>query len=135
MFEHSGHFEWFYRAVENAKDALASFVFYGVTQEMPINTPPVATSVPVGVLSAVAATYMQSHRTANDQKREAAANAEFRQEVKEYMKNQRDSLTQVYEKTGRLEVEIAAMRGAMSGMSGMSGMGGSRGQRGVSNDR
>ena len=83
----------------------------------------------------MAATYMQSDRTANDQKREAAANAEFRQEVKEYMKNQRDSLTQVYEKTGRLEVEIAAMRGAMSGMSGMSGMGGSRGQRGVSNDR
>ena len=120
---------------KNAKNALASFVFYGVTQQMSINTSAVATSVVVGVLSAMAATYMQSDRTANDQKREAAANAEFRQEVKEYMKNQRDSLTQVYEKTGRLEVEIAAMRGAMSGMSGMSGMGGSRGQRGVSNDR
>ena len=129
MFEHSGHFEWFYRAVENAKDALASFVFYGVTQQMSINTSAVATSVVVGVLSAMAATYMQSDRTANDQKREAAANAEFRQEVKEYMKNQRDSLTQVYEKTGRLEVELAAMRGAMSGM------GGNRGQRGMSNDR
>lgn len=128
MFEHSGHFEWFYRAVENAKDALASFVFYGVTQQMSINTSAVATSVVVGVLSAMAATYMQSDRTANDQKREAAANAEFRQEVKEYMKNQRDSLTQVYEKTGRLEVEIAAMRGAMSGMQGMNG---ARRQRGM----
>ena len=129
MLEHSGHFEWFYRAVENAKDALASFAFYGVTQQMSINTSAVATSVVVGVLSAMAATYMQSDRTANDLKREAAASAEFRQEVRNYMQNQGDKLVAVSEKAGRLEVEIAAMRGAMSGM------GGNHGQRGMSNDR
>ena len=129
MLEHSGHFEWFFRAVENAKDALASFAFYGVTQQMSINTSAVATSVVVGVLSAMAATYMQSDRTANDLKREAAASAEFRQEVRNYMQNQGDKLVAVSEKAGRLEVEIAAMRGAMSGM------GGNRSQRGMSNDR
>ena len=132
MLEHQGHFEWFFRAVEHAKDSFASFVFYGATQQMSINSSAVATSVVVGVLSAMAATYMQSDRTANDLKREAAASAEFRQEVRDYMRNQGDKLLALSEKSGRLEVEIAAMRGAMSGMSGMSG---SRSQRGVSNDR
>lgn len=135
MFDHSGHFEWFFRAVEHAKDSFASFVFYGATQQMSINSSAVATSVVVGVLSAMAATYMQSDRTANDLKREAAASAEFRQEVRDYMRNQGDKLLALSEKSGRLEVEIAAMRGAMSGMSGMGEMGGTRGQRGMSNDR
>ena len=66
MLEHQGHFEWFFRAVEHAKDSFASFVFYGATQQMSINSSAVATSVVVGVLSAMAATYMQSDRTAND---------------------------------------------------------------------
>ena len=132
MLEHQGHFEWFFKVVEHVKDSFASFVFYGVTQQMSINTSAVATSVVVGVLSAMAATYMQSDRTANDLKREAAASAEFRQEVRDYMRNQGDKLLAVSERAGRLEVEIAAMRGAMSGMSGM---GGSRSQRGMSNDR
>jgi len=129
MFEHSGHFEWFYRAVEHVKDAVTTFAFYGVTQQTQINTSAIATSIVVGVLSAMAATYLQSDRTANDLKREASASAEFRQEVRDYMRNQGDKLLAITEKTGRLEVEIAAMRGAMSGMSG------SRGQRGMSNDR
>lgn len=132
MFDHSGHFEWFFKVVEHVKDSFASFVFYGVTQQMSINTSAVATSVVVGVLSAMAATYMQSDRTANDLKREAAASAEFRQEVRDYMRNQGDKLLALSEKSGHLEAEIAAMRGAMSGMSGMSG---SRSQRGMSNDR
>ena len=132
MLEHQGHFEWFFRAVEHAKDSFASFVFYGATQQMSINSSAVATSVVVGVLSAMAATYMQSDRTANDLKREAAASAEFRQEVRDYMRTQGDKLLALSEKSGRLEVEIAALRGAMSGMSGM---GGSRSQRGMSNDR
>ena len=132
MLEHQGHFEWFFRAVEHAKDSFASFVFYGATQQMSINSSAVATSVVVGVLSAMAATYMQSDRTANDLKREAAASAEFRQEVRDYMRNQGDKLLALSEKSGHLEAEIAAMRGAMSGMSGMSG---SRSQRGMSNDR
>ena len=110
-------------------------MFYGVTQQTSINTSAIATSVVVGVLSAMAATYVQSDRTANDLKREAAASAEFRQEVRDYMRNQGDKLLAVSERAGRLEVEIAAVRGAMSGMSGMSGMGGSRSQRGMSNDR
>lgn len=128
MFEHSGHFEWFYRAVEHAKDALASFAFYGVTQQMSINTSAVATSIVVGVLSAMAATYVQSDRTANDLKREAAASSEFRQEVREYMRNQGDKLAAVADKTTRLEVQVAAMDGAMSGMGGT---GGARRQRGM----
>lgn len=135
MLEHQGHFEWFFKVVEHVKDSFASFVFYGVTQQMSINTSAVATSVVVGVLSAMAATYMQSDRTANDLKREAAASAEFRQEVRDYMRNQGDKLLALSEKSGRLEVEIAAIRGAMSGMGGMSGMSGSRSQRGMSNDR
>lgn len=135
MLEHTGHFEWFFRAIEHIKDSFASLVFYGVTQQTSINTSAIATSVVVGVLSAMAATYVQSDRTANDLKREAAASAEFRQEVRDYMRNQGDKLLAVSERAGRLEVEIAAMRGAMSGMSGMSGMGGSRSQRGMSNDR
>lgn len=132
MLEHQGHFEWFFKVVEHIKDSFASFVFYGATQQMSINSSAVATSVVVGVLSAMAATYMQSDRTANDLKREAAASAEFRQEVRDYMRNQGDKLLALSEKSGRLEAEIAAMRGAMSGMSGMSG---SRSQRGMSNDR
>ena len=119
MFDHSGHFEWFYRAVENAKDALASFAFYGMTQQTQINTSAVATSIVVGVLSAMAATYLQSDRTANDLKREAAASSEFRQEVREYMRNQGDKLAAVADKTTRLEVQVASM----SGMSGMGGNG------------
>ena len=132
MLEHQGHFEWFFKVVEHIKDSFASFVFYGATQQMSINSSAVATSVVVGVLSAMAATYMQSDRTANDLKREAAASAEFRQEVRDYMRNQGDKLLALSEKSGHLEAEIAAMRGAMSGMSGMSG---SRSQRGMSNDR
>jgi len=132
MLEHQGHFEWLFKVVEHVKDAFASFVFYGATQQTTINTSAIATSVVVGVLSAMAATYVQSDRTANDLKRESAASAEFRQEVRDYMRNQGDKLLALSEKSGRLEVEIAAMRGAMSGMSGMSG---SRSQRGMSNDR
>lgn len=128
MLEHQGHFEWFFKVVEHVKDSFASFVFYGVTQQMSINTSAVATSVVVGVLSAMAATYMQSDRTANDLKREAAASAEFRQEVRDYMRNQGDKLLAVSERAGQLEVEIAAMRGAMSGMQGMNG---ARRQRGM----
>lgn len=127
MLEHTGHFEWFFRAIEHIKDSFAPLVFYGVTQQTSINTSAIATSVVVGVLSAMAATYVQSDRTANDLKREAAASAEFRQEVRDYMRNQGDKLLAVSERAGRLEVEIAAVRGAMSGMSGMSG---ARGQRG-----
>lgn len=132
MLEHQGHFEWFFKVVEHIKDSFASLVFYGVTQQTSINTSAIATSIVVGVLSAMAATYVQSDRTANDLKREAAASAEFRQEVRDYMRSQGDKLLAVSERAGRLEVEIAAMRGAMSGMSGMSG---SRSQRGMSNDR
>lgn len=128
MFDHSGHFEWFFKVVEHAKEAFASFVFYGATQQTTINTSAIATSVVVGVLSAMAATYVQSDRTANDLKREAAASAEFRQEVRDYMRNQGDKLLAVSERAGRLEVEIAAMRGAMSGMQGMNG---ARRQRGM----
>ena len=128
MFDHSGHFEWFFKVVEHAKEAFASFVFYGATQQTTINTSAIATSVVVGVLSAMAATYVQSDRTANDLKRESAASAEFRQEVRDYMRNQGDKLLAVSERAGRLEVEIAAMRGAMSGMQGMNG---ARRQRGM----
>ncbi len=135
MLEHQGHFEWFFKVVEHIKDSFASLVFYGVTQQTSINTSAIATSVVVGVLSAMAATYVQSDRTANDLKRESAASAEFRKEVRDYMRNQGDKLLALSEKSGRLEVEIAAMRGAMSGMSGMSGMSDSRSQRGMSNDR
>jgi hypothetical protein len=131
MLEHQGHFEWFFKVVEHVKDSFASFVFYGATQQTTINTSAIATSVVVGVLSAMAATYVQSDRTANDLKREAAASAEFRQEVRDYMRSQGDKLLAVSERAGRLEVEIAAMRGAMSGMSGMSGMNGARRQRGM----
>ncbi len=131
MLEHSGLFEWFFKVVEHIKDSFASFVFYGATQQTTINTSAIATSVVVGVLSAMAATYVQSDRTANDLKREAAASAEFRQEVRDYMRSQGDKLLAVSERAGRLEVEIAAMRGAMSGMSGMSGMNGARRQRGM----
>ena len=128
MLEHQGHFEWFFKVVEHAKEAFASFVFYGATQQTTINTSAIATSVVVGVLSAMAATYVQSDRTANDLKRESAASAEFRQEVRDYMRNQGDKLLAVSERAGRLEVEIAAMRGAMSGMQGMNG---ARRQRGM----
>jgi len=127
MLEHSGLFEWFFRTIEHIKDSFASLVFYGVTQQTSINTSAIATSVVVGVLSAMAATYVQSDRTANDLKREAAASSEFRQEVREYMRNQGDKLAAVADKTTRLEVQVAAMNGAMSGMGGM---GGARGQRG-----
>ena len=128
MLEHPGLFEWFFKVVEHAKDSLASFVFYGATQQTSVNTSAVATSVVIGVLSAMAATYVQSDRTANDLKREAAASAEFRQEVRDYMRNQGDKLLAVSERAGQLEVEIAAMRGAMSGMQGMNG---ARRQRGM----
>ena len=128
MLEHTGHFEWFFKVIEHIKDSFASLVFYGVTQQTSINTSAIATSVVVGVLSAMAATYVQSDRTANDLKREAAASAEFRQEVRDYMRNQGDKLLAVSERAGRLEVEIAAMRGAMSGMQGING---ARRQRGM----
>jgi len=72
----------------------------------------------------MAATYVQSDRTANDLKREAAASAEFRQEVREYMRNQGDRLSAITEKTSRLEVQVANIHGAMSGMDGMSGISG-----------
>lgn len=126
MLEHQGHFEWLFKVVEHVKDSFASFVFYGATQQTTINTSAIATSVVVGVLSAMAATYVQSDRTANDLKREAAASAEFRQEVRDYMRNQGDKLAAVADKTTRLEVQVAAM----NGMGGMGGMGGARGQRG-----
>jgi hypothetical protein len=129
MLEHSGHFDWLFKAVEHAKDSFATFALYGATQQTQINTSAIATSIVVGVLSAMAATYLQSDRTANDLKREAAASSEFRQEVREYMRNQGDKLAAVSDKTARLEVQIAAMNGAMQGM------GGNRGQRGMSNDR
>ena len=128
MLEHQGHFEWLFKVVEHVKDSFASFVFYGATQQTTINTSAIATSVVVGVLSAMAATYVQSDRTANDLKREAAASSEFRQEVREYMRNQGDKLAAVADKTTRLEVQVAAMNGAMSGMGGM---GGARRQRGM----
>lgn len=119
MIEHSVHFDWFFKTVEHAKESFASFALYGATQQMQINTSAIATSVVVGVLSAMAATYLQSDRTANDLKREAAASAEFRQEVRTYMQSQGDRLAAVSEKQARLEVQMAAMNGAMSGMSGM----------------
>jgi len=122
MIEHSGHFDWFLRAVEHAKDSFSSFALYGATQQMQINTSAIATSVVVGVLSAMAATYLQSDRTANDLKREAAASAEFRQEVRNYMQSQGDRLAAVSEKQVRLEVQMAAMNGSMSGMGGMGGV-------------
>lgn len=131
MLEHQGHFEWFFKVVEHVKEAFASFVFYGATQQTTINTSAIATSVVVGVLSAMAATYVQSDRTANDLKRESAASAEFRQEVRDYMRNQGDKLAAVADKATRLEERVAAM----GGMSGMSGMGSNRSQRGMSNDR
>jgi len=122
------HFDWFFRIVDHAKDSFASFVFYGITQQTQINTSAVATSVVVGVLSAMAATYVQSDRTANDLKREAAASAEFRQEVREYMRNQGDRLSAITEKTSRLEVQVANIHGAMGGMGGMVGMSGISGK-------
>ncbi len=128
MLEHSGHFDWLFKTIEYAKDSFVSFALYGATQQTQINTSAIATSVVVGVLSAMAATYLQSDRTANDLKREAAASAEFRQEVREYMRNQGDKLVAVSDKTTRLEVQIAAMNGAMQGMGGMNG---NRRQRGM----
>lgn len=128
MIEPSQHFDWFFRIVDHAKESFASFAFYGATQQTQINTSAIATSVVVGVLSAMAATYVQSDRTANDLKREAAASAEFRQEVREYMRNQGDRLSAITEKTSRLEVQVANIHGAMSGMSGMVGMSGISGK-------
>ena len=90
MLEHSGYFDWALKVIEHAKESFASFALYGATQQTQINTSAIATSIVVGVLSAMAATYLQSDRTANDLKREAAASSEFRQEVREYMRNQGD---------------------------------------------
>ena len=125
MLEHSGHFDWLFKVFEHAKDSFTSFALYGATQQTQINTSAIATSIVVGVLSAMAATYLQSDRTANDLKRESAASAEFRQEVRDYMRNQGDKLAAVSDKTARLEAQIAAMHG------GMSGMNGNRRQRGM----
>ncbi len=114
------------RLVEHAKDGLCNFAFYGMTTQMQINTSAIATSIIVGVLSAMAATYLQSDRTANDLKREATASSEFRAEMRTFMREQSERVASVSDRTTRLEAVMSSIHPNTAAMSGMSGMNGSR---------
>lgn len=74
----------------------------------------------------MAATYLQSDRTANDLKREATASAEFRAEMRVFMREQSERVASVSDRTTRLEAVMSSMHPHNAAMSGMSGMNGAR---------
>jgi hypothetical protein len=118
------------------KESFSSFGMLGVTamQNSPIDSKSVITGLIIGLVSAIGTSFMVTDRTATKLEIAQRADAEFRQEVKEYMRHRGDEMTRLHDRLARIETvlnpRVVEGMGAMSGMGGM----GNRRQRNNGNN-
>ncbi len=93
----------------------------------------IITSLTIGVLSAFAASYTIADRTATKLELAQREQAEFRAEMREYMRTRNSEILSLYERMARMETTINArtyeIQRGMDAM-GMSGMQGNRRPKG-----
>ena len=97
------------------KDAIYSFALFGMTQQVQIDMKMIISSIIVGVLAAFGSSYVAADRTSTKLEQYAREQAEFRQEMRSYMRDRNAEVLAIYERQARVEAKIDAQQG-MSGM-------------------
>ena len=97
------------------KDAIYSFTLFGMTQQVQIDMKMIISSIVVGVLAAFGSSYVAADRTSTKLEQYAREQAEFRQEMRSYMRDRNAEVLAIYERQARVEAKIEAQQG-LSGM-------------------
>ncbi len=124
--------------IAKLKEYIGSISLLGVMDSNNfIDTKVIITSLTVGVLSAFAASYTIADRTATKLELAQKEQAEFRAELREYMRSRNTEILSLYERMARMETAITSrtyeLQRDMDSMTGMSGMGNRR-SRGNNNE-
>ena len=97
------------------KDTIYSFAIFGMTQQVQIDMKMIISSIVVGVLAAFGSSYVAADRTSTKLEQYAREQAEFRQEMRSYMRDRNAEVLSIYERQARIEATLNAQNG-VSGM-------------------
>lgn len=120
--------------ISKLKDGIASFVFFGMTQQTMIDMKAIATMIVIGALSAFGGSFLTARDNAAELKQYARAQEEFRIEMRQYMREQTIEVRSLADRLTRQEIlnstyHAGQMSTHQNGM-GMPGMGGQNGNGG-----
>lgn len=130
---------WLAKLNANARESIYQFALFGVTQQLQVDMKAVVSMLVVGAVSAFGGAYINSERTAVELKQYAAAQVEFRKEVRDFFRENAVETRSVNDRLTRQEILLqshiaSAIDSALNmghqsnrnGMSGMSGMNGNK---------
>jgi hypothetical protein len=132
MIEHiADHFPWLAKLNANMRENIYQFVMFGVTQQLQVDMKAVVSMLVVGAVSAFGGAYINSERTAVELKQYAAAQVEFRKEVRDFFRENAVETRSVNDRLTRQEIllhshiasaiDSALNTGHQSNRSGMNG--------------
>ena len=93
------------------KEAIYSFAMFGMTQQVQIDMKMVISSIIVGVLAAFGSSYVAADRTSTKLEQYAREQAEFRQEMRSYMRDRNAEVLAIHERQARVEAKVDAQHG------------------------
>ena len=131
---------WLAKLNANVRESIYQFAMFGVTQQLQVDMKAVVSMLVVGAVSAFGGAYINSERTAIELKQYAAAQVEFRKEVREFFRENAIETRSVNDRLTRQEIllqsHIASAIDSALNMKQSSDIGGVSGHRnGGSNGR
>jgi len=130
---------WLAKLNANMREHIYQFAMFGVTQQLQVDMKAVVSMLVVGAVSAFGGAYINSERTAVELKQYAAAQIEFRKEVRDFFRENAVETRSVNDRLTRQEILLqshiaSAIDSALnmkqnSDMSGMSGNGNRNGRK------
>lgn len=130
---------WLAKLNANIRENIYQFALFGMTQQLQVDMKAVVSMLVVGAVSAFGGAYINSERTAVELKQYAAAQVEFRKEVRDFFRENAVETRSVNDRLTRQEIllqshiasatDTALNMNHQSGRNGMSGMSGMNGNK------
>ena len=127
---------WLAKLNANVRENIYQLAMFGVTQQLQVDMKAVISMLVVGAVSAFGGAYINSERTAVELKQYAAAQVEFRKEVRDFFRENAVETRSVNDRLTRQEIllqshiasaiDTALNMNHQSGRNGMSGMNGNK---------
>ena len=127
---------WLAKLNANVRENIYQLAMFGMTQQLQVDMKAVISMLVVGAVSAFGGAYINSERTAVELKQYAAAQIEFRKEVRDFFRENAVETRSVNDRLTRQEILLqshiaSAIDSALnmnhqSGRNGMSGMNGNK---------
>lgn len=127
---------WLAKLNANVRENIYQLAMFGITQQLQVDMKAVISMLVVGAVSAFGGAYINSERTAVELKQYAAAQVEFRKEVREFFRENTIETRSVNDRLTRQEILLQShiasaidtalhmkQQGTNGGMNGINGNG------------